>query len=92
MPEPIVTATMYAVSCLPIDHPDNPHYRVAVRRRSGGQWVVSDGFDFYDPTGAPSAEPWPMERGDALELAKRIAPKLVVNGRTVTDVLARGGW
>jgi len=90
-PEPVVTVSQYTVSCLPSDHPEQHHFAVVVRSRGDGRWTVSDGFDYFAPTGEYSADPWPMSENDALELAKRIAPTMVVQGHTVAEALARGG-
>lgn len=39
-PEPTVTATHYAVSCLPEGHENRYLFTVQVEARSGGQWAV----------------------------------------------------
>lgn len=90
-PEPIVTATRYSVSCLPISHRDRGHFEIHVQRRRDGRWSVGDFFDYFDPDGKRHEEAWPMSEDDAFELAKRLAPQMAVNGRTVADVLARRG-
>lgn len=90
-PVPIVTVSRYTVSCLPIDHRDRRHFEIHVSQRRDGRWSVGDFFDFFDPDGDRHEEAWPMSETEALEVARRIAPQLVVKGSTVADVLARGG-
>jgi len=94
IPEPIVTAVTYRVSCLPIDHPAHRHYSLTVAYRIRGTesgYSVSDGADYYyDADGAVGSDPVLMPAAAALALAQRIAPTMTgINGQTVADILTR---
>lgn len=99
-PDPIVTVSRYDVSCLPAGHRDYGHFLIEVDRYTGDRgelWTVRDADGRYNVDGNPGGtvlipgadELMTVET--ALALAQRLAPTLVVNGRTVADVLARGG-
>ncbi|MEU6582774.1 hypothetical protein [Nocardia sp. NPDC046763] len=90
-PAPTVTTAEHTVSCVPFGHPNRRHLEIKVRQRRDGRWNVSDGFEFYDPSGQPSDEPWPMDEAEGLELAKRLAPAMTVEGCTVADELGLWG-
>lgn len=100
--EPTVAVVAYQVSCLPADHVDALFYTLRVERRdvNPDRWcVVSAGGICYAADGSQQAEPLVSSRTaafkrrhrhsleDALALAKRIAPTIVVNGHTVDDAL-----
>lgn len=101
--EPTVEVTRYQVSCLPADHPDAHHFSLSVERRSTNpdSWCVTDGAYCYDLNGNAEYEANPSSRTDkfkrsfrhsldeALQLAKRIAPTMTINGLTPAKVLAR---
>lgn len=92
--EPAVIPIRYDVSCLPEGHPDRRHFTVQLRYCGEGQWAATDIFgDEYDENGEQGVyRSNPRRRFDfdtALELAKRIAPELNVDGHSVADVLAR---
>lgn len=92
-PEPIVTATSYRVSCLPFDHPDCRHYALAVTYRTRGAeagFAVTDGEVYFSQGGFMTDVAVLMPLDQALALAKRIVPGIVVGDRTVADVLAQG--
>lgn len=65
----------------------------AVRRM--GRCLGADGEWDWEPLPSSREEDWLVaHRFDlktALDLAERAAPHIVVNGQTVTDVVARGG-
>lgn len=105
VPEPTVRVTRYEVSCLPEGHPMWIHMMLRVEYRGPDQWAVVEPFEPTPCLGSDgewSWEPRPSERPDewkarhrfdldtALELAKREAAKLTVNGLIAADVLARG--
>jgi len=98
--EPTVQVTQYAVNVYP--DPDSINaslYEITVEYRGKGQWAVCWKGDCFDADGRRSYEPIPSERtgewlarhrfdhDTAIELAKRIAPTLMVNGMT-----AAGCW
>ncbi|MGW3545875.1 hypothetical protein ACWDNI_35780 [Nocardia niigatensis] len=99
-PEPVAIVTRYDVSCLPRDHQEWGLFSVSVEQRSPDRWAVKHFSNCYDIDGNPSYESLPSERRDewleryrhdldtALALAKRIAPKIRINGFSVADALA----
>ncbi|AHH16568.1 hypothetical protein NONO_c17680 [Nocardia nova SH22a] len=99
-PEPRVTVTRYDVSCLPQDDINALSYTVHVEYAGYGRWAVRRMQRCYDIDGREDWEPIPSEREDewlarfrhdlptALEIAKRAAPLIRVNGHSVADVLA----
>lgn len=102
MPEATVRPTAYAVSCLPPDDPNADLFTLRVEWRGSDRWCVTDGAYCYRKDGHKSYEPNPSSRtdrfkkayrfplDDALALAKRLAPKITINGHTVESVLAHG--
>lgn len=95
---PTVQATRYTVSVLPVDDINHRYYalhveliRVGPTRRA--VWVVHDKAGGYDLDGhwtpgiSSGAEFRDVE--DALAVARRLAPRLIVNGRTVLDAYRR---
>jgi hypothetical protein len=100
VPESIVTPTSYVVSCLPEAHPDRYVYTINVQYRGEGQYAVCHGLAFADADGTlsyeagrPSIDWLDAHRfglDEALELARRLAATLTVDGRSVADVLAEG--
>jgi hypothetical protein len=101
VPEPTVRITEYSVSCLPQDDVNADLFTLTVVERAPGRWAVTRGSFCYDADGKREFESNPTGRteefrarfrftlDDALALAKRVAPTMTVNGRTVADVLAR---
>ena len=99
-PEPTVRVTRYEVTCLPPDHPEAHHFTVRVENRGRGLWAVTDGAHCLGKDGRWDYEPLPSNREDdwrashrfdrdtALDLAKKAAPRMTVNGWTVERVLA----
>ncbi|MEU3011089.1 hypothetical protein [Nocardia asteroides] len=86
-PDPIVTVTAYAVSCLPEGHPARRYYRLDVRRQ-GEHWVIEQGGEYLALDGTWSTDPWPYETAEsALAVAQFHAPRLTVDGRTTADIL-----
>lgn len=100
--EPVVRVTRYDVSCLPHDHIDAPYFTLQVEYRGDGRWAVTRHGYCYNAAGEPDYEPIPSSRedewltefrmslGDALNVARRVAPTLTINGRTVADVMTDG--
>lgn len=88
--------TEYKVSCLPADDVNARWYTLKVVRQRDGRWSIKDGPFIYDVNGdtefeSASAlydEKWKSTRlfdeTTALELAKRFAPLMELNGVTVT--------
>ncbi|WP_157227542.1 hypothetical protein [Nocardia asiatica] len=99
--EPTVEAVRYAVSCLPIDHPQHRHFTVYVEWRGNGRWAVTDGAGCFTLDGEHSYESIPSTRSQqwlarhrfdlptALALAKRLAPGLTAGGVGVAAARAR---
>lgn len=102
LPEPTVRVTRYEVCALPEGHELRRHFIIHVEPR-GDRWAVvqpfqpapclgSDGEWDWEPQLSSRTDEWiATHRFDletALELAKREAPKLTVNGRTAADFLA----
>lgn len=100
MVEATVQPVAYAVSCLPPDHPDAFLFTLRVERREVDRWCVTDGAYCYRKDGHKTYEPMPSSRtdrfkkayrfplDDALALAKRLAPKMRINGHTVDSILS----
>ncbi|OHU47324.1 hypothetical protein BKG82_27110 [Mycobacteroides chelonae] len=100
MVEAKVRPTAYAVSCLPPEHPNAFLFTLRVEWRSEDRWCVTDGAYCYRKDGHKAYESNPSSRTDrfkkayrfpldeALALAKRLAPKITINGHTVEAVLA----
>lgn len=100
-PGATVRPTAYAVSCLPPDHPDAYLFTLRVEWRGEHGWCVTDGAYCLRRDGHKSYESNPSSRTarfkkayrfpleEALEIAKKYAPKITVNGHTVESVLAR---
>ena len=98
-----VTATHYAVSCLPLDHMQRALFTLTVEYRGEGTWTVLHRGFCIGRRGQRCYEPIPSMRterfkrayrfdlGTALALARREAPKLTGYGRSVADVLADSG-
>lgn len=98
------TATRFEVSALPDDHDARRYFVLHVVHRGRGTWAVIQPWEPAACLGVDGEWDWqprPSERTDewisahrfdldtALRLAEEHAPKLVVNGRTAADVLAR---
>lgn len=98
-PEATVRVTRYEVSCLPPDHPEHRRFRLTVEIQDRYGWTVHDGYSCYAVDGTPAdglsvyerTDEWiaahRFDRDTALDLAKREAPKLTVNGWTVNQAL-----
>ena len=92
-PEPIVSITRYEVSVLPRDDINRKYFTLFVELTRSGAWIVHDGHGGYDIDGdwAPGlavAHEF-ADCDDALDLAKRLAPNVTVNGHTATDAYRR---
>lgn len=90
IPDPTVAVTRYAVTCLPAGHRMTRHFTIQVEARGGGLWAVLHQGMEAGPSGAwrPRGLGGRFKVTTALELAKRLAPDLTVNGHTVADALA----
>lgn len=98
--EAVARATEYAVSCLPLDHPEAYLFTIKVSWRGRDQWAVMHHGWCFDADGNKDYESIPSERRDdwlerhrfdldtALALAKRIAPTMTVGPHTVASILA----
>ena len=98
--EPVVRISRYKVSCLPDDERDGGSWDLSVEERGEGRWAVlhlsyclgRDGEFVYEPS--PSNRTDEFLAGhrfgldEALALAKRAAPDVVVNGMKPADVVA----
>lgn len=92
--------TEWVVNCLPEDDMNAPAFEISVAYRGRGLWAVKRHSFCLSVSGSWDYEYIPSEREDewlaehrfpmerALELAKAAAPKVVVNGHTVTEALA----
>lgn len=96
---PVYTrSTKYVVSALPEDLDEHYAWSVTVEWRGGQEWAVCRGRACYDRSGnqnwelsSNSAEEIAKYRfplGDAISIAERVARRLIVNGRTVEEVLS----
>jgi len=100
IPAAKVRVTRYDVSCLPEDDINARAFTLTVEWRGGDRWAVMDGPFALDANGVQDYEPRSSAREDdwlathrfdeqtALELARRAAQKMTVNGWTVADALA----
>lgn len=98
---PIVQPTRYTVNCLFEDGIDSHVFEITVEYRGGGRWAVLRHGWCLTADGTWDYEMRPSERDDdwlathrfdldtALALAKEAAPKVTVNGITVTEALRR---
>jgi hypothetical protein len=98
---PIVQATRYTVNCLPEDGIDSHVFEITVEYRGADRWAVKRHSQCLAADGTWDYEMRPSEREDewldahrfdldtALHLAKEAAPKVTVNGITVTEALRR---
>jgi hypothetical protein len=99
---PYVQPTEYEVNCLPEDGLDSYVFALTVRYRGNGRWAVQRGEHAClgaDGEWAQGVKEY--DRGDdwlaahrfdhdtALRLAREHAPRVTVNGVTVTEALAR---
>jgi hypothetical protein len=94
--------TEYTVCSLPESNINYMSYAITVAYRGRGLWAVTrhrmcldkDGDWGWESIPSERTDEWLAEnrftRAEALRLAKLEAPKVVVNGFTVADVLARG--
>jgi hypothetical protein len=91
-PETIVAVTRYTVSVFPEGDRDRKYYALHVELKPRG-WIVTDGAAYYGPDGSEefsqSTAHHFADYDDALDLAKRLAPGLTVNGSTAAEVYRR---
>lgn len=95
---PVVQATRYTVNCVPAElTPDAHVFALQVNRKRDGLWVVTDGSSTLRADGTWSDEygqhgygaAYRHDLNTALELAKQAAPKVIVNGLTPAQAIAR---
>jgi hypothetical protein len=66
IPDPIITATRYVVSCLPEGHDERWTYTVQVEYRNDDLYVVTQRLKFANAEGAWEYEPnWPEDGSEA---------------------------
>jgi hypothetical protein len=91
-PKVIVSITRYTVSVLPADDINHRTFALSVELTPRG-WVVTDGHSGYDADGTAhhgEARWHPFaDYDDALAVARRIAPDLMVNGATASEIYRR---
>lgn len=88
----ITEVTQFSVSCLPLDHEDHALFSLNVVWRSPGKWAVERLGNNYSKTGRARREPlnsskteaflrtYRFSLEEALRIADKLAPKIVVNG------------
>lgn len=103
MGEPRVIVTRYAVSILPEGHEAHPHLVITVEYRGGGMWAVCWSTRVLNRNKGWDWEIRPSERtgkwlkshrftlAEAKGLAKEMASKVGINGRTALDILTLEG-
>lgn len=99
-----VMVTKYSVSVLPQRHPDRRHFEITVEYRGNDLWAVCYYGECANAAGEWDYESVPSERadewlkthrfflGEAMVLAKKLAPRVEVNGRTAGMILRAEGW
>jgi hypothetical protein len=98
-PEPVVRVSRYTVSCLPESETQRGSWDINVEERGEGRWAVlhigqclgSDGRFVYEPSPSNRTDEFLAAHrfglDEALALAKRAAPDVVVNGMKPADVV-----
>jgi hypothetical protein len=103
VPGPTVRPTAYAVSCLPPDAINADVFTITVEWRGPSQsryavtrmgfCLGTDGQWDHEPIPSSRTDEWlathRFDLDTALRLATEHAPKIVVNGHTVADILAK---
>lgn len=98
-------ATRYEVSCLPLGHPSDRHFRINVEWRSPDKWAVlnatgevlgADGTWSYEMQNSSRTDDWKATHrftlAKALELANEAAPKMTLMGHDVQFALDHPDW
>jgi hypothetical protein len=92
-PEVIVNVTRYTVSVLPADDVNHRYFALFVELTQRGTWAVTDGHGGFGPDGkwTPGRDSGAeyADVDEALDLARRLAPGLTVNGHTAVDAYRR---
>ncbi|HCT81105.1 MAG TPA: hypothetical protein DGT23_31960 [Micromonosporaceae bacterium] len=103
MSEPTVRVSQYTICGYPNPDSINTHlYEITVEERGLGRWAVCRmGRCCYDHNGIEEYEPNPSGRDDewlerfrfadvdeAIEVAKRVVPSIIINGRTAAQCWA----
>lgn len=98
---PVVRVDRYTVSVLPEGHIDAHTFDIEVEYRGGGRWAVTHHRYCLGADGAWEYEQHPSERTEewlalhrfteteALDLARRAAPSVRINGITAAELAAR---
>lgn len=103
-PEPTVTVSGYTVSVLPEDNMNHYVWALHVEYVGNGNWCVrhvgscltKKGDWIWEPSNSGKTKTF-LKRTrwdnaeDAIAAAKKAAPRVMVNGRTPTDVLREFG-
>jgi hypothetical protein len=94
---PTVRVTTYTVTCLPPDTPDAEAWQITVERRSRDMWAIRQRSWFltsggrWEVAGEREDGGWLTEHhfplNEAIELAKRAAPHVIVSGLTPAALL-----
>jgi hypothetical protein len=93
VPEVITQITRYEVSVLPVGDINRRYFSLYVELTRRGGWIVNDGHGGFNANG--NWEPGHLnvhefaDHDDALNLARRLAPGITVNGHTATDAYRR---
>jgi hypothetical protein len=92
-PEVIVAITRYEVCVLPADDINWRDFALYVEQTRRGTWIVNNGAGGYDIHGRWTDGVFTAHEfaalDDALDLARRLAPGVTVNGHTATDAYRR---
>jgi hypothetical protein len=95
-----VTTTEWSVNCLPEDDPERSNWTITVKYRGRGLWAIKHGAFCLSKAGEWDYEMLPSELTDdwladhrfdqetAIELARKHAPSITVNGLTPAGLLA----
>ncbi|MFD9721062.1 hypothetical protein [Streptomyces sp. NPDC059076] len=94
MPAALVDVTRYEVSVLPATDINRKLFALHVERTRRDTWIVHNGHGAYDIDGdwAPGtalAHEFATAE-EALDLARRLAPNVTVNGHTATHAYHQG--
>lgn len=88
-PAVTITIAKYLVADAALQgHRDYRHFAISVQLRGHGQWVVHHQGEYLDKDGRWTLEEHRFDEETAKRLAVEAAPHVVVNGKTIGDVLA----
>jgi len=87
--KPRTRVTRYTVNALSPTHPKADLFAVHVEEATPGRWAITNRFLHLGPDGQWAIPPYAgRSLPEALALAEHIAPRLVVNGVSVTDAIS----